>query len=338
MSGKIAHATDDNTSMRLFRALALSVLFVGLGAFAAKADDPYPSRPVKIIVPSSPGGVTDVLARMVGRGMSQTWGVPVVIDNRPGADGLIGLDLTAKSEKDGYALLVSSDASFTAGPHLHSQRRYDTLKDFTPIVVLGQITPTLNVPTSLPVQSVAEFIALAKSKPGEMNYASFGNGTYAHLSMEDFKKRTGINLVHIPYKGSSPATVALLRGEVSAMIVNLSIVADHERSGAVRIIAAAGAQRSRFRPDLPTIAESGVPGFSTGAWWGLFGPANLPAAVVDGIRTDLPAVLRTADAAKFFEANTIEPVDMTPDEFGRLIQHDYEHWGDLIREVGVKLD
>lgn len=324
--------------MVALRILASLCVLAGSSFAAAQAQDAYPNRPVRIVVPTSAGGVTDVLARLVAQGMAKTWASPVVIDNRPGADGVIGLDAVAKSENDGYTLLVSSDASFTAGPHLHGLKRYDTLKDFTPILVLGQITPVFNVPASLPVHSVAEFIALAKTKPGIMNYASFGNGTYAHLSMEDFKKRTGTDIMHVTYKGSTPATVALLRGEVSAMIVNLNVVADHARAGTIRIIAAAGPKRSAFRPDLPTVAESGVPGFATSAWWGLFGPANLPAAVVDKIRNDTAAYLRTPEAVKFFEINTIEPVDKAPAEVVKLIHDDYKHWGDLIKSVGVKID
>jgi tripartite-type tricarboxylate transporter receptor subunit TctC len=320
------------------RVLASLCLLIGPGIVGSHAQEPYPNRTVRIVVPTSAGGVTDVLARMVGQGMSTASGTPVVVVNRPGGDAVIGLNSVAKSENDGYTLLVSSDAAFTAGPHLHSQKLYDTLKDFTPILVLGQITPVLCVPASLPAHSVAEFIALAKANPGTMNYASFGVGTYAHLGMEDFKKRAGANILHVPYKGSAPATVALLRGEVSAMIVNLNVIAHHAQAGTVRIIAAAGSSRSAFRPDLPTIAESGVPGFATGAWWGLFGPANLSAAVVDKIQRDVAAYLLTPEALKFFEINTIEPVHKTPDQFAKLIRDDYEHWGSLIKAVGVTHD
>jgi tripartite-type tricarboxylate transporter receptor subunit TctC len=321
--------------LRLVIALAFSLC---CSAAELRAEEQFPARTVKIIVPSSAGGVTDVLGRMVGQAMAKAWNVPVVVDNRPGADGMIGMDLVAKSERDGYTLLVSSDASFTAGPHLHADHPYDTLKDFTPIAFLGQISPTFNVPASLPVKSIAEFIALAKSKPGVMNYASFGNGTYAHLSMEDFKKRAGINLVHLPYKGSSPALLALLRGDVSAMIVNISIVADQAKAGSVRMIAAAGAKRSKFLPDLPTVAESGVPGFATGAWWGLFGPAGLPPQVVTKIRHDVLAYLREPEAQKFFELNTMEPLEISPEDFTNLIRKDYNHWGALIKELDIKLD
>lgn len=320
------------------RVLACLYLMVGLGLTGSHAQESYPNATVQVVVPTSAGGVTDVLGRMVAQGMSKTWGVPVMVINRPGAGEVIGLSSVARAEPDGYTLLVSTDSSFTAGPHLQSQKQYDTLKDFTPILFLGQISPVLTVPASVPVHSIADFLALAKANPNTMNYASFGVGTYAHLGMEDFKKRTGTNILHVPYKGSTPATVALLRGEVSAMIVNINVIADHARAGTVRIVAAAGPTRSAFRPDLPTIAESGVPGFSTGAWWGLFGPANLPPAIVGKIRRDVAAYLRTPEAVKFFEINTIETAEKTPEQFAQLIRDDYDHWGTLIKAVGVARD
>ena len=320
------------------RVLAGALLALGLAVAGSRAQERYPERTVQIVVPTSAGGVTDVLGRMVGQGLAKTWGTPVVVINRPGAGEVVGLNSVAKSESDGYTLLVSTDSSITAGPHLQSQKQYDTLKDFTPILFLGQITPVLCVPASLPVHSFSDFIAFAKANPNTMNYASFGVGTYAHLGMEDLKKRTGINILHVPYKGSSPATMALLSGQVSAMIVNINVIADHARAGTVRIIAAAGPKRSAFRPDLPTIAESGVPGFATGAWWGLFGPANLPPAIVDKIRRDATAYLRTPEAVKFFEINTIETSEKTPDQFAKLVRDDYEHWGALIKAVGVAHD
>jgi tripartite-type tricarboxylate transporter receptor subunit TctC len=324
---------DETMIKATFYGLLAACLLGGAGS--AVAQEAYPNKTVRLVVPSSPGGVTDVLARLVGQGLAQSWGKAVIIDNRPGADGVLGLDNVAKSESDGYTLLVTSDASITAGPHLHDHKRYDTLKDFTPIIILGQITPVFNVPASLPVNTFQEFLDLAKAKPDAMNYASFGNGTYAHLSMEDLKKRTGIKVMHLPYKGSTPATTALLRGEVAAMIVNLNVTADHARAGAVKILAAAGPARSAFRPDLPTIAELGVPGFETGAWWGLFGPADLPPEVVNKIRADANKFLDTAEARKFFEVNTVERVNLSPEELTKLIRRDYDHWGALIREVGI---
>jgi tripartite-type tricarboxylate transporter receptor subunit TctC len=304
----------------------------------AHAQDRYPTRTVRIIVPSSAGGITDLLARVIGQTLSQSWGQPVIIENRPGADELIGTEMVVKSAPDGYMLLVASNAAITAAPNLHSQLPYDSQKDLTPILILGQITPVMIVPASLPVKSVQELIALAKAKPGELNYGSFGNGSYVHVAMEDFKQRTGTQILHIPYKGATPAITALLRSEVAMTIVNIGSVAAHVKAGTVRIIAAAGAQRAAMLPNLPTIAESGVPGFSTGAWWGLFGPANLPRPVVDKIRADGHRALGTPEARTLFETNTFELVEKTPEQFVQFIRDDLGNWARQIKAAGIQPD
>lgn len=320
--------------MRGLQAISIALLSL-LGLSIAGAQDGYPTRTVRIIVPTSAGGVTDVLGRIIAQGLTQAWGKPVIVDNRPGADNMIGTEATAKAAPDGYTLLVTSDAPMTGNPHLHKDLRYDPLKDFTPLTMLGQITPVLNVPAALPVHSFAELVALVKAKPGALNYGSFGNGTYTHLSMEDLKRRTGMDIMHIPYKGSTPAITALLRGEISVLIVNLGNIADHARAGTIRILAAAGAKRPSFRPDLPTIAESGVPGFSTGAWWGLFAPARLPADIAAKIRSEVQKIIARPETRKVYETQTIEPVVLTPDEFANRIRDDLDKWGVLIKSVGL---
>ena len=307
-----------------------------LSAGSAHAQDRYPSRTVRIIVPTSAGGVTDVLGRVIAQGLTQAWGQTVIVDNRPGADQILGTETAARSAPDGYTLMVSSDAALTGNPHLHKNLRYDALKDFLPLALLGQITPVLNVPSSLPVHSFAELVALAKAKPGALNYASFGSGTYSHLSMEDLKKRAGIDLFHIVYKGSTPAITALLRGEISVLIVNMGNIRANAQAGKIRIIAAAGARRSSFLPDVPTIAESGVPGFATGAWWGLFAPTGLPGDIAERIRGDVGRILATDEARRLFEIQTIERVEMTPEQFAKHMRDDYDKWGALIRAVGLK--
>jgi tripartite-type tricarboxylate transporter receptor subunit TctC len=297
-------------------------------SFAAHAEDQYPTRTVRIIVPSTPGGITDLLARVIGQGLSQSWGQPVVIENRPGADELIGTEAVVKAPADGYMLLVASNAAITAAPSLHSRMPYDSQKDLTPILMLGQITPVMIVPASLPVTSVQELIALAKAKPGELNYGSFGNGTYPHVAMEDFKLRTGTQILHVPYKG----------GEVAVLIVNMSSVDAYVKAGTLRIIAAAGAERIPMRPDLPTIAESAVPGFSTGGWWGLFGPAGLPGPVVDKIRADTASALVSPDARTLFATNTFQLVRKTPEQFVQFIRDDLDNWARQIKAAGIQPD
>jgi tripartite-type tricarboxylate transporter receptor subunit TctC len=321
---------------RILVGLVLVIVIAAGGG--ALGQNQYPAGTVRIIVPSSPGATTDVLARMIGQGLTQSWGQPVIVENRPGADEMIGVQAAAKAAADGYTLLVTSNAAITAAPHLHSRMSYDSQKDLTPILMLGQVTPVMNVPASLPVKSVQEFIALAKAKPGALNYGSFGNGTYAHVDMEDFKLRTGTQIVHIPYRGAAQAMTALLRSEIALLITNMGSVAAHVKAGTVRTIAAVGAQRSAMRPDLPTVAESGLPGFSTGAWWGLFGPANLPQPIVDKIRAEVTRILGTPEAGKLFETNTFELIKKSPEQFEQFIRDDLDNWARQIKAAGIKPD
>ena len=319
------------------RVVAGAVLLVAAGVTLAQAQD-YPTKVVRVIVPTTAGGVGDVLARVIGQSLSRDWGQSIIVENRPGADEMIGTAAVAKAPADGYTLLVTGSSPIIAAPHLHAVMQYDPQKDLTPILILGQITPVMNVPASLPVKNVQEYIALARSKPGELNYGSFGNGTYVHLAMEDFKQRTGTQIQHVPYRGSTPGVTALLQGEISALIVNFGNVAEHAKAGTVRIIAAAGAKRATMLPDLPTVAESGVPGFATGSWWGMFGPANLPKPIVDKIRADVSRALAAPEARKVFETNTLESVEKTPAEFEQFIRENADLWGRQIRAAGIKLE
>jgi tripartite-type tricarboxylate transporter receptor subunit TctC len=313
-----------------------ALLMLAVGAASAPAQDQYPSRTIKIVVPTSPGFTTDVLARAIGQALSQSWGQPVIVENRPGGNETIGTDAVAKSAPDGYTLLLTSNGAITTAPYLFKQLRYDPKKDLTPIFMLGWITPVMIVPAESPVKSVPDLIALARSKPGELNYGSFGTGSYSHVAMEDFQQRTGTKMVHLPHKGASPAYTALLRNEFAVMLANLSGAAVHAEAGKVRIIAAAGPQRSAARPDLPTVAESGVPGFSTGAWWGLFGPANLPRPVLDKIRTEVGRVLDSPAIRKLYETNTMELVRMTPEQFAKFIDDDTKQWEQQLKAADIK--
>lgn len=324
--------------MRIVAALFGVAASLALLSDGACAQDRYPSHTVRIIVPTSPGAVTDVLARAIAQALSEAWGQPVIIDNRPGADEMLGDEIVAKADPDGYTLGIVSNGGITAAPQLHREVHYDPLKDFTPIFMLGEVTPVMIVPGKSPVHTVQELIALAKSKPGELNYGSFGVGSYAHVAMEDFKRRTGVQLTHVPYRGAAPAYNALIRDEVAVMIANLSGAIAQADAGNVRIIAAAGPHRSKARPDLPTVAESGVPGFSTGAWWGVLGPAKLPDAVVAKIRTDLTRVLDTPAMKKIYDINTMERDDMTTAQFAQFIRDDTEYWTRQIKAAGIQPD
>jgi tripartite-type tricarboxylate transporter receptor subunit TctC len=318
----------------LFAAL-LTLLAIASGPASAQT---FPSGTVKLIVPVPAGGVTDTMARIVAQRLTEAWGQPVVVDNRPGGNYAVGVQAVARSPADGLTLLVAPDSAVTANPHLFSKLPYDPVRDLTPIVVLCRITPVLVINPSLPVQSVPELIALAKGKPGSLNYGSYGIGTYAHLSMEDFKQKTSTDIVHIPYRGAAPAATALLAGDVSMLLLNLSSIEAHEKTGKVRILAAAGEKRALLRPDLPTIAEAGVPGFSTTAWFALWGPANMAPELVAKIHADVAKVLELPQSREFFATNSFERVDLSPAQFAKLIEDDSKHWGALIKAVGAKLD
>jgi tripartite-type tricarboxylate transporter receptor subunit TctC len=318
----------------LFAAL-VGLLAAVSGAAYAQA---YPSGPVKLIVPVPAGGVTDTMARIVAQRLTEAWGHPVVVDNRPGGNYAVGAQAVARSPADGLTLLVAPDSTVTANPHLFSKLPYDPVKDLTPIIVLCRITPVLVVNPSLDAKSVPELIALAKARPGSLNYGSYGVGTYAHLSMEDFKQKTGTDIVHIPYRGAAPAATALLAGDVSMLLLNLSSIEEHEKAGKVRILAVASDKRAVLRPDLPTVAEAGVPGFSTTAWFALWGPPNMAPELVARIHADVAKVLESPQSREFFRTNSFERVDLSPAQFSQLIQDDLKHWGALVKAVGAKLD
>jgi tripartite-type tricarboxylate transporter receptor subunit TctC len=297
----------------------------------------YPNGQVRLIVPTSPGGVTDTMARIVAQRLTEQLGQTVIVDNRPGGNSSIGAQAVARSPADGLTLLVTSDATITANPHLMSKLPYG-VKDFTPIMVLCRGTPVLVVNASVQANNVKELIALAKAKPGTLNYGSFGVGTYAHLSMEDFKQRTGTDIVHIPYRGATPAATALLAGDVNMLLLNLSSIEAHEKTGKVRILAAAGDKRIQARPDLPTIAEAGVSGFQTSVWFALLGPAHMAPDLVARIHADVSKVLDLPQSREFFEKNSFERINLNPAEFGKLIESDSRHWEGLVKQVGAKLE
>jgi tripartite-type tricarboxylate transporter receptor subunit TctC len=298
----------------------------------------FPSGTVKLIVPVPPGGVTDIMARTVAQRLTESWGQPVVVDNRPGGNYAVGAQAVARAPADGLTLMVAPDSTVTANPHLFSKLPYDAAKDFTPIVVLCRITPVLVINPSLAAHNVQELIALAKAKPGSLSYGSYGIGTYAHLSMEEFKQKTGSDILHVPYRGAAPAATALLAGEVGMLLLNLSSIEQYEKTGKVRILAAASEKRAVLRPDLPTVAEAGVPGFSTTAWFALWGPANLAPDLVKRIHDDVGKALDLPQTREFFQTNSFERVDLTPAQFAQLIEDDSKHWGALIKAVGAKLD
>ena len=321
-------------AMRLPAAIALAASLANLSAASAQT---YPSGQVRLIVPTSPGGVTDTMARIVAQRLTEALNQNVIVDNRAGGNGSVGAVAVTNAPKDGLTLLVSSDATITANPSLSSKLPYSA-KDFTPIIVLCRGTPVLVINAAVPANNVQELIALAKAKPGTLNYGSYGVGTYAHLSMEEFKQRTGSDIVHIPYRGATPAAQALLAGDASMLPLNLSSIEAHEKTGKVKILASASDKRAQARPELPTIAEAGVPGFATTVWFALFGPANMSPELANKIHADVSNVLDLPQTKEFFEKNSFERVTDSPTEFAKLVDRDSKHWDALIKQVGAKVD
>jgi len=319
-------------------AVAVLLALGSLGSPGVRAQG-YPSRPVKMVVPSAPGGVTDLLARTVGQKLTDAWGQPVIVENRPGAGQIIGAEAVAKSAGDGYTFIVSDASTFVINPFLYSKLPYDPVRDFTPVAILAQASPVLAIGASVPASNLQELIALAKAKPGSLSYGSMGSGVYNHISMEQLKQLAGVDIVHVPYKGSTPALTALLSGQIEVFLVNLSVVEPHAKSGKLKIIAAATAKRLALRPDLPTIAESGFPGFESGTWFGILGPANVPKEIVAKVHAD---VTRIVNAPEFREQNIaklgLELVPVSPEQFGQLIKSDLDRWGKLVKATGAKVD
>jgi tripartite-type tricarboxylate transporter receptor subunit TctC len=318
--------------------LLAAMLALPVSAGGSAGAQSFPVGAVKLIVPVPAGGVTDTMARILAQRLTDAWSQPVLVDNRPGGNYAVGAQAVARSPADGLTLLVAPDSTVTANPHLFSKLSYDPITDLTPIAVLCRITPVLVINPSLPARSVAGLIALAKAKPGSLNYGSYGIGTYAHLSMEDFKQKTGTDIVHVPYRGAAPAATALLAGDVGMLLLNLSSIEEHEKTGKARILAVASEKRAALRPDLPTVAEAGVPGFSTTAWFALWGPGKMAPDLVNRIHSDVSKVLQLPQTREFFATNSFERMDLSPAQFAQLIRDDSKHWGHLIKTLGVSLD
>ena len=317
------------------RVFAFSAL---LAASAAAFAQTYPSKPIRLIVPFPPGGSADILARAIGQKAGEGLGQPFVVENRPGAGTAIGADALAKSAPDGYAVMIGTVSSHAINPALNPKLPYDPLKDFTPVSLVATIPFAMIVHPSVPAKDVQEFIALAKAKPGSLNYSSAGNGTSNHLAGELLKSMARVDIVHVPYKGSAPALNDLIAGQVSLMFDLVLTAAPHVKSGAVRGLAVTGAQRSSALPELPTVAESGVPGYEVSAWFGIFAPAGLAQPVVQRLNAEFVKGLQQPDLRQRLASQGAEPLTSTPDEFGNYLRSEIAKWAKVVKESGMKVD
>jgi tripartite-type tricarboxylate transporter receptor subunit TctC len=316
--------------------MTLRALLFILLALPAAAAAQFPSRQITLIVPIPPGGAPDIAARLIGQKLSESLGQPVVVENRTGANGNIASDLVAKAPPDGYTLGLLADSQITINPHLYKMP-LDTLRDLTPVATVAANQFVLTVHPSLPVRTFPEFIELARKTNPPLAYASGGNGSQHHLTMEMLKQRAGINLLHVPFKGGAPAATATVAGDTVAMWSGSSN-APQIKAGRLRPLAVSGAQRSPQYPDLPTIGEF-YPGFENSIWLGLFGPAGIPESALSRMRTEVRRVLESDDVKqKMNAAGGLDPLVTTPQEFGALIRRDFEKYAKIVKDLGLKLD
>jgi len=318
---------------RILRCALLMLLAAGPAAAQT-----YPDKPVKIIVPLTPGGGTDTIARGLAQRLSAMWNRNVFIENRPGVGTLVGAEAAAKSAPDGYTLFFTEPATFVINPHLYKKLPYDPIADFSPITVVCHLSPVLAVSNAVPVKNMAELIAYAKANPSALSYGSFGSGSYPHVAMEQLKHLAGIELLHVPYKGSAGAMPALISGELSMLLINMSVFESHLKAGRLKVIGAATEKRLQLHPDLPTISET-VPGFSINAWFALAAPARTPDAILDKVHADVVKVLGEADfREKFLRPQSVEPGGMSRQEFARFLKRELEVWGRMVKVSGAKAE
>jgi tripartite-type tricarboxylate transporter receptor subunit TctC len=309
---------------------------VAAEAAALKDAAGYPNKPVRLIAPFVPGGPTDIVARLVAQKLSENVGQPVVVDNRGGASGAVGMEIAAKSAPDGYTMVLGSSGNLAVNPALNTALPYDTLKDFQPLTQTTSGPQMLVLHPSVPAKSVKELIALAKSRPGQLNFASGGAGTTTHLASELFKLSAGLNIVHVPYKGTGQALTDLIGGQVQMMMSSMLPAMPHVKAARLRALAVTSARRATVLPDMPTMAESGVPGFETTSWHGMLVPAKTPTAIVARLHAELVKTLNQPDVKERFANQGMDVVASTPQAFTAYITSESAKWSHVIKTIGIK--
>jgi len=300
------------------------------------AQAPYPNKPIKIIAPVQPGGGVDLVARTIADRLGRALGQSIVVENQSGGGGIVGSMATARAAPDGYTLMVGYVGTHGTNPAVR-QLPYDAVKDFTPIAMVGGTPNVLVVSPTLPVATVREFVDYAKAHPGKLSYGSSGPGTLTHLAMEQLKVAADLDVVHVPYRGIGPAFVDLLGGQTQVMFPGLAAALPHIKAGKVKPLAVTGKSRHRLLPDVPTFAESGYAGFDGVQWYGIVGPANMPAPIVKRLNDEINALLTNPELSERLSAEALEPMPMTPDEFGRYIRDDIARWSKLAKERNIEI-
>jgi tripartite-type tricarboxylate transporter receptor subunit TctC len=323
-------------ALRAFGLLPV-LLCAGAGPSAAQAQN-FPSRPITFVVPAAPGGVTDLIARAIGQRITENLGQPVVIEDKPGANNQIAAEIVAHAANDGYTLLVSPEATFVINPYLYAKLPYDADKDFVPVSGLIVIHHALITHPSVPVKNVADLIALAKKEPGALNYGTYGIGSTGHLNMEMFQAQAGVKLTPVHYKGATPAMTDVIGGQIQMMFVSAGSAAQPAKAGQVNFLAFGGLQRLPAWADVPTIAESGLPGFEALSWFGLWAPAGTPAPIVDKLNAQVQGILADpAFRARVLDPQFFEPITGSPQQFVGFIKTDAEKWQRIVRDAGIKV-
>jgi tripartite-type tricarboxylate transporter receptor subunit TctC len=321
----------------MIRTLLIATLTCLAYSTSAYAQQAYPSKPIRFISPFAPGGGNDIISRAVAHKLSENVKQQVIVDNRPGANGIIGTELAARSAPDGYTVvLIPSGHAVNAS--LHRKLPYDSIKDFTPITLVGSSPLILAVHPSLPVKNVKGLVAFAKARPGQLTYGSAGIGSSGNLGGALFEVLTGAKMVHVPYKGMSLAITDVIAGQVSLVFGTSASVMQHARSGRMQALATTGARRAAALPDLPTVAEAGVPGYEAGLWYGFVGPARIPPDIVRRLNSEIVSVLNSPEVRERLASQGVEATPTTPEEFGRLLVSDLERWAKVVQRAGIRLE
>ncbi len=322
--------------------LGLSMSFASIVANAQSpasgSSQPYPSKPIRLIVPFPPGGAVDILGRAMAQKLSENLPHNMIVDNRVGGAGAVGSEAAAKSAPDGYTLLMGSTTTISINPSLFAKLSYDPSRDFVPVTLVAFVPHLLVVNASVPAANLRELIALAKARPGQLNYASAGNGTPHHIAGEMFKQMAGVDMVHIPYKGTGPAVPDLIAGQVSFMSVEILAAMPHVKSGKLRALGIATSSRNPSAPEIPTVSEAGLPGFEVTSWYGILAPAGTPKPITERLAMEMTKAIATPDLSERLASLGATPVGNTPDEFGVHLRREGEKWAKAVKASGAKVD